>query len=772
MRFSISLTASLAVPFVAAHGHIPGMPTVFGLAHRDIAALKSRNILGGHFDRVVPPHGQQLEARQGGDAQNRCGPSFGCASCAEGYCCSPAGYCGISTDHCRAPDALFEYGPASDANKVPSGGSTRSTDRSAKGGQPLGGDGIRSCVVPGDVALTYDDGPYVYTDALLTLLARYSAKATFFITGINLSKGSIDETTAWRDVITRMDTENHQIASHTWSHQDLSAITSAQRYDQMIRNEMAITNILGKFPVYMRPPYSSCSATSGCQSDMGALGYVISSFDLDTDDYNHLTLEGIQVAKDNVYNAMKDSNPATSSFLSIAHDIHELTAVNLTSYMLEYIQSKGYNMVTLGTCLGVAAKADWYRTPASGSRTASTSSFSAPAVCTATSSVSGTVSATVSAASSTATLVSLDSTCGAASGYQCIGFTYQGNAAECCSGGGYCGNTIDHCGTSCQSGFGKCGTANVLVSSSSSSRSVSATSSSVSQSSSAASSSVSRSSSVVTSSSVRSTSASSSQVSSSTRISSSSAAASSSVRTSSASSSSSIRSSTAQFSSSSRLSSASSAVTRSSTASSSTLARSSSSSVSSRASSSVVSSSLPVASSSSVRVSSSAVSSSTRAASASSSSSVRVSSASSSAARTSSAAATPSSAAKVSTDGSCGGTKGYTCLGSSYGTCCSQYGWCGTSTAHCGAGCNTNSVFGTCTSSSVVSSVRSSAAAATSTAAVVKKASTDGSCGGTKGFTCTGSTFGTCCSQYGWCGSTLSYCRVSSGCQSGFGRCT
>jgi len=133
------------------------------------------------------------------------------------------------------------------------------------------------------VAITYDDGPYIYTDDLLTLLGNYSAKATFFVTGINLSKGSIDETTAWSNVIKRMDSLGHQVGSHTWSHQDLSAITSTQRYDQMIRNEMAFTNILGKFPVYMRPPYSSCTVASGCEADLAALGYVISYFDLDTD---------------------------------------------------------------------------------------------------------------------------------------------------------------------------------------------------------------------------------------------------------------------------------------------------------------------------------------------------------------------------------------------------------------------------------------------------------------------------------------------------------
>jgi hypothetical protein len=43
----------------------------------------------------------------------------------------------------------------------------------------------------------------------------------------------------------------------------------------------------------------------------------------------------------------------------------------------------------------------------------------------------------------------------------------------------------------------------------------------------------------------------------------------------------------------------------------------------------------------------------------------------------------------------------------------------------------------------------------------------DGSCDTTT--TCQGSIFGNCCSQYGWCGSTVDYCGA--GCQSNFGTC-
>ncbi|KAF1845559.1 carbohydrate-binding module family 18 protein, partial [Cucurbitaria berberidis CBS 394.84] len=48
--------------------------------------------------------------------------------------------------------------------------------------------------------------------------------------------------------------------------------------------------------------------------------------------------------------------------------------------------------------------------------------------------------------------------------------------------------------------------------------------------------------------------------------------------------------------------------------------------------------------------------------------------------------------------------------------------------------------------------------------------STSGHCGASfGGLTCAGSSFGSCCSQHNWCGSTAAHC--TEGCQSGFGTC-
>ena len=160
--------------------------------------------------------------------------------------------------------------------------------------------------------------------------------------------------------------EGHQIASHTWSHYDLSTLTSVDRIQQMVKNERAIANIIGKYPTYMRPPFSSCSG--GCPTDMQRLGYHRVYFDLDTQDYLNDDPILIQKSKDIV--RWNLGNETTGqSVLSIQHDIHYQTAYNLSSYYFDQIRAKGWRGVTVGECLR-DPQVNWYRRPGTGQGTA------------------------------------------------------------------------------------------------------------------------------------------------------------------------------------------------------------------------------------------------------------------------------------------------------------------------------------------------------------------------------------------------------------------
>lgn len=79
-------------------------------------------------------------------------------------------WCGNGFLYCSAPSCQIEYGPACDANVRPSGSDTTNIARPALGRIPYG-QAIYHCEQYGDIALTYDDGPYTYTEDLLDLLA-------------------------------------------------------------------------------------------------------------------------------------------------------------------------------------------------------------------------------------------------------------------------------------------------------------------------------------------------------------------------------------------------------------------------------------------------------------------------------------------------------------------------------------------------------------------------------------------------------------------------
>ncbi|KAK4187169.1 family 4 putative carbohydrate esterase [Podospora australis] len=216
---------------------------------------------------------------------------------------------------------------------------------------------IEHCTVPGTVALTFDDGPFTYTSHVLDLLDSYGAKATFFINGDNWSHGIDDFSTPWPSILRRMIESGHQIASHTWSHKDLTQVGLDERVYQMQQLESALRTVIGRVPTYMRPPYANC--VGDCLPEIERLGYHVVNFDVDTKDYLSNTPDTIQTAINTFYGAL-DSGGADSSFLVLSHDVHQTTAEILTPAMLEKIQERGYRAVTVGDCLG-DPESNWYR---------------------------------------------------------------------------------------------------------------------------------------------------------------------------------------------------------------------------------------------------------------------------------------------------------------------------------------------------------------------------------------------------------------------------
>ncbi|KAK3356422.1 hypothetical protein B0T25DRAFT_536720 [Lasiosphaeria hispida] len=315
--------------------------------------------LAVHYSLVLGSSNIKAEKRAGPGAT--CGFTSGNVGCDTGLCCSEAGTCGTGTAFCGGPGCQLSFGPACDGNQVPAGPDTSKTPRPTFGSVPNGVD-ISHCSITGKVALTFDDGPYIYTTELLDLLQRNNVRATFFIVGNNAGKGQIsDASSGYKSIIQRMITDGHQVASHTWSHQDLNAATPQQRRAQIINNEIALSSVLGVFPTYFRPPYTRCG--SDCYGELKSLGYRVVNYDIDTRDWQ----DGGVNAKSTYETILTQHSAANSGWISLAHDVQEFTVHELTQFMIDKARALGYDLVTVGDCLGDPS-ANWYRDPITGER--------------------------------------------------------------------------------------------------------------------------------------------------------------------------------------------------------------------------------------------------------------------------------------------------------------------------------------------------------------------------------------------------------------------
>lgn len=216
-----------------------------------------------------------------------------------------------------------------------------------------------------NIALTFDDGPGRVTPYILDVLRKYGVKATFFCLGY-----SIDKTIAAQDytgkyitgneIVKRENDEGHLIAVHSYNHLTLPGLTD----EEVLNNELSktksiITNLIGKKPVYFRPPYGSTndkvnniakaldlktvlwsrrSADSSTESDVildGSLKYKYGPVDL----YNNIM-----------------RNTGNGSII-LCHDGHSGTheanfgIVSALDRAIPELQQKGFNFVTVGDLL-------------------------------------------------------------------------------------------------------------------------------------------------------------------------------------------------------------------------------------------------------------------------------------------------------------------------------------------------------------------------------------------------------------------------------------
>jgi peptidoglycan/xylan/chitin deacetylase (PgdA/CDA1 family) len=88
-----------------------------------------------------------------------------------------------------------------------------------------------------EVVLTFDDGPWPTTTAVVKALADECVRATFFAIG--------KHATYYPEILRSVAAAGHTVGTHTWSHQDLSKKTSEEAKAEIEKAISAVQQILG-----------------------------------------------------------------------------------------------------------------------------------------------------------------------------------------------------------------------------------------------------------------------------------------------------------------------------------------------------------------------------------------------------------------------------------------------------------------------------------------------------------------------------------------------
>ena len=175
------------------------------------------------------------------------------------------------------------------------------------------------------IAITFDDGPeYVNTAAMLDGLAERGAKATFFIVGM--------WTPGKDELIRRIESEGHQLGSHTVSHESLTDKT-----DEEVRAELdGFREIMRQFTdqteFWLRPPFGFCDERVAALCDVPIILWSI----------------------DPAAGRVVPAEDMTKTILRQARDgaiilMHDTTEANVEASLaaIDALQAKGYTFVTV-----------------------------------------------------------------------------------------------------------------------------------------------------------------------------------------------------------------------------------------------------------------------------------------------------------------------------------------------------------------------------------------------------------------------------------------
>ncbi|QDW35944.1 polysaccharide deacetylase family protein [Bradyrhizobium sp. KBS0727] len=183
-----------------------------------------------------------------------------------------------------------------------------------------------------EVVLTFDDGPWPTTPAVLRALADECTKAVFFPIGLH--------STYHPDILKQVAAAGHTIGAHTWSHADLHSkkLNEQQGKDEIEKGFSAIKMAIGTNPSpFFRFP--GLAHTQATLDYLGTRNIAMFSVDIDSLDFK-------SSSSDQVLLTVMTKLDKQGKGIILMHDLQKHTAQALPT-LLRRLKAGGYKVVEM-----------------------------------------------------------------------------------------------------------------------------------------------------------------------------------------------------------------------------------------------------------------------------------------------------------------------------------------------------------------------------------------------------------------------------------------
>jgi cellulose synthase/poly-beta-1,6-N-acetylglucosamine synthase-like glycosyltransferase/peptidoglycan/xylan/chitin deacetylase (PgdA/CDA1 family)/spore germination protein YaaH len=208
---------------------------------------------------------------------------------------------------------------------------------------------------PKELALSFDDGPDPkWTPKILDILKQKNAKATFMLIGAEAA----DHISLMRRVVR----EGHEIGSHTYTHPDISEISTRQLDFEIKLTERLFASKLGVQPLYFRPPYDNDEEpdTDDEAAPVARIqqnGLTIIGSKIDTNDWNEHPRKtpAEMVASVLAQLQTMQTKPQFRGSIILFHDGggDRSATVEALPYIIDALRAHGYTIVPVSALMGL-----------------------------------------------------------------------------------------------------------------------------------------------------------------------------------------------------------------------------------------------------------------------------------------------------------------------------------------------------------------------------------------------------------------------------------